>query len=151
MATRDQIMLALGKAVFAAQNFELNVGTLLLFLTVEAGDRTKFQTAEGTPDEAAVLAFLDEVDRLTLGQLKGKLASMNALDDETINRISSINETRKRLIHYFVPDYTHRMETDEGRQEVLTELEAIEANLREAWHGLQAFLAIKAIEYQARQ
>lgn len=150
MATHDQIMTALGKAVFASQNFELNVGTLLIFLTVESGDRTKFQDGEGVPDEAAVIAFLDEIDRLSLGQLKGKLAGMKVLDDETIGQISSINETRKRLVHFFVPDYSHRLETVQGRQSVLIELEEIEAKLRGAWHSLQTFLAVKAIEYQAK-
>jgi signal transduction histidine kinase len=151
MATHDQIMAALGKAVFAAQNFELNVGTLLLYLTVEVGDRKKFQTAEGTPNEAAVLAFLDEVDILTLGQLKGKLEALKVLDATTIDLISSINQTRKRLIHYFVADYSHRLETPEERLEVLAELEDIETRLRDAWHNLQAFLAVKALEHQARR
>ena len=147
MATEDQIMTALGRAVFAAQGFELNAGTLLLFLTVHAGDPAQFQNQDGNRDEAAVLAFLDEVDRLTLGQLKGKLEALNALDQETIAQISSINQMRKRLIHYFVPDYLHRMETEEGRTDVHQELEAIEAMLREAWHNLQLFLAMKTVEH----
>ena len=144
-------MTALGEAVFAAQGFEMNVGSLLLFLTVEAGDPAQFQNPDGDRDEAAVRAFLEQVDRLTLGQLKGKLEALGALDEETISQISLLNEKRKRLIHYFVADYIDRMDTVEGRQGVLEELQNVQGMLTEAWHNLQAFLAEKALEHRARQ
>lgn len=146
MASLEQVMTSLGGAVFAAQNFEINVGTLLLFLTVEKGDRAPFQDAEGNADENSVKAFLVEVDQLTLGQLKGKLEGLGVLSNEAIDQITSLNQTRRRLIHYFVPDYHDRMGTEDGRQEVLEELNAMEEKFRNAWYGLQNFLAAKALE-----
>jgi hypothetical protein len=151
MATTEEIMTALGEAVFAAQGFEINVGSLLLFLTAETGNRAQFQNPDGVRDEAAVRAFIEQVDRLTLGQLKGKLEALGVLDQETINQISLLNEKRKRLVHYFVPDYIDRMDTAEGRQGVLIELHQIQATLMEAWQNLQAFLAQKSLESQVQR
>ena len=83
---------------------------------------------------------------LTLGQLKGKLEGLGVLSNEAIDQITSLNQTRRRLIHYFVPDYHDRMGTEDGRQEVLEELNAMEEKFRNAWYGLQNFLAAKALE-----
>jgi len=114
----DEVMLRLGKAVFAAQAFELNLGTTLIALTVAKGDRSKF------PNEEAVRAWLAEVDRLTIGQIKGQLRALNLLPEQMIEDIGEINRMRIEVAHHFANRWIDTIEEEDARTQAMAELDA---------------------------
>lgn len=101
----EQVMLELGRAVFAAQSFETNLANLLLALSIAKGDHHFL-------DQAAARAWLDKVDRLTVGQLKGELGKLKLLSPEMINDISRLNALRIKVVHHFVRDWVDDIEDD---------------------------------------
>ena len=117
----DAVMFALGSAVYAAQAFELNLGTTLIALTMAKGDRSKF------PDEEAVRTWLDEVASLTIGRLKGKLKALNLLPDQMVEDIGEINRMRIEVVHHFSNRWTELIEEANGYQTAIGELNAYEA------------------------
>ncbi|WP_227339898.1 hypothetical protein [Sphingopyxis sp. P8] len=127
----EPVMLALGNAVFAAQCFEMNLGTTLIALTVAKGDRTKF------PDEDAVYAWLARVDRLTVGQLAGELRALNVLPEPMINDIGEINRRRIEVVHHFANRWVDELDAVEGRVRAIDDLRSDEVLFLEAARKLQ--------------
>jgi hypothetical protein len=128
----DAVMMALGKAVYAAQGFEMNLGTTLIALTVAKGDRSKF------PDEEAVRNWLDRVDGQTIGQLKKQIGNLNLLPDGMVEEIGEINRMRIDVVHHFLNRWTELLEEAEGWQTAIEELEAYEAVFSAAADKLHA-------------
>lgn len=113
----DEVMLRLGQTVFAAQAFELNLGTTLIALTVAKGDRSKF------PNEMAVRDWLAEVDRLTIGQIKGQLRALNLLPEKMIEDIGEINRMRIEVAHHFANRWIDTIEEEDGRAQAMAQLD----------------------------
>lgn len=130
-AELDKVLLYLGKAVFAAQAFELNLGTTLIALTVAKGDRSKFRNEED------VRMWLDKVERLSIGQLKGELNSLGVLPAKMIADIEELNAMRIRVVHHFASHWVERLEQDNEQENAIAELKACAEAFRAAARRLQ--------------
>lgn len=143
----DKVMLRLGNTVFAAQSFEMNLGTTLIALTVAKGDKSKF------PNEEAVHAWLDQVDRLSIGQLKGQLRNLNLLPDQMIDDIGDINRKRIEVVHHFANRWMDHLDTEEGRSKAMEELDAYQGLFLHAalklQEGIEAIGDVQLIEKQS--
>lgn len=142
----EEVMLSLGHAVFAAQLFEMNLATTLIALTIARGDRSKF------PDEAAVRKWLDHVDRLPIGQLKGQISSLGLLPERMVEEIGEINRRRVGVVHHFVNLWSDRLDDEEGQRQAVEHLEAERTIFLIAAKRLQGGLEkLQETELPARQ
>ncbi len=114
----DELMLALGHAVFAAQLFEMNLATLLIALNVAKGNRSKFA------DEAAVRAWLDHADTLPIGQLKKQISDLDLLPKARVDAIAELERLRIEIVHHFANKWAERLDSDEERLQAIEHLDA---------------------------
>lgn len=127
MASRDELYAKFGIAAEAAQLFETELGTLLLCVR---GLQCGWYVA---PDGASAKVLLRDLDRSTLGGLVTKLKQHVDLDDELVARLSSALRARNRLSHGFFERHGLKIKSDEGRDEMLADLEALHCELFGAW------------------
>lgn len=127
MATRDELYAKFGITAEAAQLFEVELGSLLLCArAMEQGLRFKTDS-----DKARKL--LHDIDRSTLGQLLGSLKKCVGLDDRLADRFASSLQTRNRLFHRFYESHNFKIQTDEGRDVMMADLETMHVELFNAW------------------
>jgi hypothetical protein len=127
LATRDELYAKFGITAEAAQLFEVELGSLLLCArAIEQGWNFK-----ADPDKARKL--LRDIDRSTLGNLLRSLKKCVGLDDELANRFASALQTRNRLFHRFYESHNFKIQTDEGRDVMMADLEAMHVELFNAW------------------
>ncbi len=127
MATRDELYAKFGITAEAAQLFETELGSLLLCARgLEHGWHH-----EADPDEARKL--LDHIDRSTLGQLLGTLKNCVSLDDGLVDRFASALKARNRLFHRFYETHNFKIQTDDGRDAMVSDLDALHSELFNAW------------------
>ena len=55
------------------------------------------------------------------------------LDDGLTDRFASALQTRNRLFHLFYESHNFKIQTDEGRDAMMADLEAIHVELFDAW------------------
>ncbi|WP_422010389.1 hypothetical protein [Reyranella sp.] len=127
MATRDQLYAKFGITAEAAQLFETELGTLLLCARgLESGWHV-------IPDGESARDVLREVDRSTLGGLLSKLKRYVDFDENLSARFASALAARNRLNHGFYERHNFSIQTDEGRDEMLADLETLHGELFTAW------------------
>lgn len=107
------VMLSLGRAVWAAQFFEMMLGSTLIALTIAKGDRSKI------PDRAAAEQWLDKLNRSTLGAVRKQIEDLELLPDCITSAIVERNTRRNEVVHHFMQLWTDRMESERGRQEAV--------------------------------
>jgi hypothetical protein len=136
MATRSELYAKFGVTAEAAQLFETELGTLLLWARdLENGWHV-------TPDGEAARAVLSEIDRSTLGQLLTNLKKHVKLDDDLGSRFASALRARNRLNHGFFERHNFKIQTDEGRDTMVADLETLHDELFHAWQIASAMTAI---------
>jgi len=142
MATRDELYAKFGIAAEAAQLLETELGTLLLFAT---GVRNGWHAE---PDAEGARVALKEIDRSTLGRLLASLEHVEhvQLSPDILAHLKSALQARNRLSHGFFERHNFKIETDEGRDTMLAELESLHEELYMAWRIASAMtaLALKA-------
>lgn len=143
--TDDEVMMYFGRAVFQAQRFEFLLCTAVMMLTVQKGDRTPFLGDDGNADEAKVVEFLDKLERLTLGQLKGELEKLRLLNEEAIGHVVSLNQTRKRLVHHFFAENDEQFKSPEGRLKVVKELDQTRTDFETSSNVLHRVLSAELV------
>lgn len=127
MATRDELHAKFGITAEAAQLFETELGTLLLSITaLENGWHL-------TPDPNRARKALDEIEAHTLGRLLGVLKGKVAFDEHLGERFESALKARNRLNHGFYEKHNFKIQTDEGRDEMIAALEELHEELFQAW------------------
>lgn len=127
MATRDELYAKFGITAEAAQLFETELGTLLLCARgLESGWHI-------VPDGASGRDLLREIDRSTLGGLLTKLKRHVEIDDDLSARFASALAARNRLNHGFYERHNFKIQTDEGRDVMMADLEALHDELFTAW------------------
>ncbi|HEY7414921.1 MAG TPA: hypothetical protein VH593_07000 [Ktedonobacteraceae bacterium] len=134
MATRDELYAKFGITAEAAQLFETDLNTLLLM--------THF-TENGwhiEPDRELGLRFVDSIDRDTLGQLLKRLSKK--FDDNLKDRFASALKARNRLIHGFYERHDFKIQTDEGRDIMIADLEKLHEELFQAWQVASTITAL---------
>lgn len=118
MATRDELYAKFGITAEAAQLFETELGTMLLCARgLEHGWHV-----EADPDSARKL--LDDIDRSTLGRLLGSLRNCVSLDDGLTERFAFALKAQNRLFHGFYELHNFKIQTDEGRDAMIADLDA---------------------------
>ncbi|TPK82538.1 hypothetical protein FJ936_23880 [Mesorhizobium sp. B2-4-13] len=127
MATRDELYAKFGITAEAAQLFETELGSLLLC----ARGLERGWHHQGDPDDARKL--LDHIDRSTLGQLLGTLKNCVGLDHGLVDRFASALKARNRLFHWFYKTHGFKIQTDEGRDTMVADLEVLHSELFNAW------------------
>jgi len=132
MATREDVYCKFGLAAEAGQLFEAELGTLLL------GARALKDGWHITPDLKAGRKLLDEIDRHTLGRLLGRVKTMVEFDESMDAGFVSALKSRNRLIHGFFELHNFQIQTDEGRDSMMIDLEALHTELFDAWQAASA-------------
>lgn len=85
------------------------------------------------PDGERAGAALREIDQKTLGRLIRDLRPYINLDEATETRFSSALNARNRLIHGFYERHNFKIQTDEGRDKMMADLEGLHEELFQAW------------------
>lgn len=127
MASREELYAKFGITAEAAQLFETELSTLLL------GIRGLEHGWAVAPDGERARAILDEIDRCTLGRQLATLKKYATLEDDLEARFSSALEARNRLTHGFYERHNFKIQTDEGRDEMIADLEVLHDELFNAW------------------
>jgi hypothetical protein len=136
LATRDQLYAKFGVTAEAAQLFEVELGSLLLCArAIEEGWHFKADS-----DKARKL--LDDIDRSTLGHLLGNLKKCVGLDDGLADRFASALQARNRLFHRFYESHNLKIQTDEGRDAMMSDLETMHVELFNAWQVASSITAM---------
>lgn len=128
----EPVMLALGRAVYSAQHFEMMLGSTLIALTIAKGDRSK------VPDQAAAQRWLGNLNRSTLGKVRKQIVDLDLLPDAIVTEIIAVNERRNEVVHHFMSRWADRMETDDGMLEAIDYLDTSADNFITAAEKLQA-------------
>ena len=141
MATRDELYAKFGITAEAAQLFETEIGTLLLCARgLESGWHV-------VPDGTSGRDLLGEIDRSTLGRLLTKLNRHVEIDDNLSASFASALAARNRLNHGFYERHNFRIQTDDGRDVMMADLDALHDELFAAWRlaGAMTSLASEVI------
>lgn len=138
MATRNEVYCKFGIAAEAAQLFETDLNTLLL----AAHGLNEGWHVQPNPEAAQKAA--DALDAATLGALLSKLTSKGLvqIDDALRKRFASALKARNRLIHGFYERHNFRIQTDEGRDKMIADLEKLHTELFQAWQIAQNMVTV---------
>jgi hypothetical protein len=136
MATRDEVYCKFGVTAEAGQLFETDLNTLLL----AAHGLDEGRHVQPNPEAAQNMA--DNLNAATLGKLLNKLSSSGVvqIDDALKARFASALKARNRLVHGFYERHNFRIQTDEGRDKMIADLEAIHTELFQAWQIAQRMM-----------
>ena len=135
MATRDELYAKFGITAEAAQLFETELGTLLLFAKGMKGGWHL------TPDPDAGRKLLAEIDSHTLGRLLGRVRGEIEFADELEAELLSALKARNLLNHGFYERHNFKIQTDEGRALMVDDLENLHTELFQIWRKLSAITA----------
>jgi hypothetical protein len=127
MATREELYAKFGITAEAAQLFETELGTLFLVL------RGLKEDWHIMPDGEQAGKVLDQADQSTLGGLLGLVKKQANFGKDLESRLSSALKARNRLIHGFYERHNFKIQTSEGRDEMIADLEGLHQELFQAW------------------
>lgn len=143
MASRDDVYLKFGVTAEAAQLLETSLGTLLLGVQ----GFQKGWHALPQPEEAT--AALERIEKSTLGALLTKLQELVTFEGDLPAFFRSALKTRNRLMHGFYERHNFKIQTDEGRDAMLADLEAMHTELFNAWRVADAMDSIIVLRLDA--
>lgn len=132
MATREEVYGKFGITAEAGQLFETELGTLLL---------SAKGMADGwhiTPDVKAGRKLAADIDRHTLGQMLKRVKTMVTFEEGLDLLLISALKARNRLNHGFYERHNFRIDTDEGRDLMMDDLEILHTELFDAWRLVSA-------------
>ena len=140
MPTLDDVYRKFGEVSEAAQLLESELGTMLLeHRCVEAG------LLEHPSSEKAT-AIYDHINKQTLGRLIRSLGAIGDSIKDLERLLSDALASRNRLMHSFYLQHNFRRNSDEGREVMLRDLEAMHDDLLEAYC---AVLGLSGVELAA--
>ena len=130
MPTLNDVYRKFGEASEAAQLLETQLGTLLLdHRCIDAG-------LLENPDPSSATAIYNRVNKETLGQL---IQSLRRVGTSIVGLEQLLNDalvSRNRLAHSFYLKHNLRRNSDDGREVMLRDLEAIHENLLDAYKAV---------------
>lgn len=132
MASRDEVYLKFGITAEAAQLLETSLGTLLLAL--EGLHKGWFMQ----PQPAEAWIALERVEKSTLGTLFKEVQQLVNFEGDLPAFFASALKTRNRLFHGFYERHNFKIQTDEGRDEMIADLEEMHTELFTAWQVADA-------------
>ena len=127
LATRDELYRKFGLAAEAAQLFETELSSLLL------GAKGLENGWHIEPDPESTRKTLNQIDRHTLGKLLSELRLIVDFEDNLADRYVSALNARNRLTHGFFERHNFKIQTDDGRDEMIVDLETLHQELFIAW------------------
>lgn len=126
MATKDDVYRKFGEASEAAQILETELGTLLLEHKLIEADLFE------KPDSDRATAIYDQINKQTLGQLIRSLGHVSDLDFDVDQVLSDALVARNRLAHSFYLKHNLRINSEEGRDVMMRDLDVIHICLLQA-------------------
>lgn len=137
MATREEVYGKFGITAEAGQLFETELGTLLLSAQGTMG------SWHITPDPEAGRKLVTDINSHTLGRLIGRIRKIISFDEELDASLMSALKARNRLNHGFFERHNFRIDTDDGRDFMMDDLEALHIELFTAWQLVSAITTNK--------
>lgn len=130
MATLNDVYRKFGETSEAAQLLETELGNLLLMhKCIDAGLLDK-------ADPNGATAIYTQINKQTLGQLIRSLGSIGASIVDPEQLLSDALVSRNRLTHSFYLQHNLRRNSDDGRDVMLRDLEAIHEDLLKAYKAV---------------
>ena len=136
MADRHELYAKFGIAAEAAQLFETDLGTLLLCL------RALDNGWHLVPDGEAARQVVDEIDRSTLGRLLHNLKRHIKIEGDLEEGFMSALAARNQLSHGFFEKHNFKIQTEEGRREMIADLDRLHGELFAAWRAADKLTTI---------
>ncbi len=131
MATRTEVYSKFGQAAEAAQLLETELTTILLALEgLDKGWHLDPSPLEGGH-------FLAKLGSKTMGRLIGQLKKQLDVEESELLYLRGALAARNRLMHGFYEQHNFRIQTPDGRDIMLKDLEEIHQALFEAWQTSQ--------------
>ena len=130
MPTRDDVYRKFGETAEAAQLLETELGNMLLEAHVLEEDLI------GNQNPARAADVLASVNRQTLGQLLKNLNNRTQSLDALEGLLSKALQERNRLFHSYYPKHNFRLNSEEGRIQMLQDLDAIHDALLDAYKAV---------------
>lgn len=127
MATRQKLYAKYGQAAEAAQLFETVIGTIVL---AAYGFNNGWHVE---PDKDAAAVLLRDIDASTLGSLLSRFRRELTVEEGLLNQFVRAKKTRDSLFHGFFERHNYKIQTPEGRDEMVADLENIHEELFRAW------------------
>ena len=139
MAKLDEVYRKFGEVSEAAQLLETELGNLLL--------RHEFIDADLVehPNPNRATTIYDQVNKRTLGRLIRSLGPIGDSIEGLEQLLSNALASRNRLTHSFYLQHNFRRNSDDGRDVMLRDLEAIHDDLLEAY---KAILRLSGIDLE---
>ena len=129
MPTLDEVYRKFGEASEVAQLLETELGNLLLaHKCVDAG-------LLENPDPSRATAIYDQINKQTLGELIRSLGTAGTSTVGLEELLSDALAVRNRLAHSFYLKHNLRRNSDDGREVMLRDLEAIHESLLKAYEA----------------
>jgi hypothetical protein len=144
LAGRHELYAKYGIAAETAQLFETEMGMLLLCLRALENDW------HIVPNAPAAREVLVSIDRSTLGRLLNDLRRYSRIDGGLEDLFSSALNARNRLMHGFFEKHNFKIQTEEGRTEMIADLDELHSELFRAWRSANQLTTVIA-EYIAAQ
>lgn len=135
MATREDVYQKFGITAEATQLFETELSSLII------GTQGLVRGWHKTPDPKQGKKLLKLLDRQTMGKLLQGVKESAGIDDDTKNQFTSALKARNRLFHGFFERHNFRIETDEGRDLMIADLEQLHDELFKAWQTASSMAA----------
>ena len=130
MASLDEVYRKFGEVCEAAQLLETELGTLLLTHKCIDGGLLE------DPNALRATAIYDRINKQTLGALVRSLGSIGDSIADLEELLSDAVASRNRLTHSFYLQHNFRRNSDNGRDVMLCDLEAIHEELLEAYKAV---------------
>lgn len=136
MATLDKVYRDFGKAAEHAQNFESALGSVLLVYEIFESEAK----AEPNFDPYYYKDILNKIDRNTLGVLMRKVSERITVKSDITETFEVALKARNYLAHNFYRDQGLSIETETGRDAMVSRLVEIQSQLSTAQEAAELFL-----------
>ena len=143
MPTLDDVYRKFGFASEVAQLLETELGTILLMIGANEADLFE------NPDPQTATDLYQQINRKTLGQLLARVRNSTDTIDHLADLLTRALKARNRLAHSFYRQHNFRRNSDDGRQIMMDDLEAIHVTLLDAYKAVMrpSGLDLDAIDF----
>ena len=135
MASRDELYQKYGLTAEAAQLFETDFGSIMLAVN---GLKHDWHIA---PDRNEAQKLYEKMGKLTLGNLLRQTSKDVSFDDNTFWIFDAALDARNKLFHGFFERHNFKIQTDEGRDIMIADLDQLHDKLFNAWRIASAISA----------
>ena len=130
MPTLDEVYRKFGEVSEAAQLLETELGTMLLeHKCIDAGLLER-------PSSQRATAIYTQINKQTLGQLIRSFGTIGHSVEDLEQLLLDALASRNRLTHTFYLEHNLRRNSDDGREVMLHDLEAMHDHLLEAYKAV---------------